>query len=70
MKCARIKCVEDSCYLIVYGCLNYHIRELILCSQHGEEWAMQQHNHHIACSQCHSNIDSYEFQWTDQLQWP
>jgi hypothetical protein len=67
MKCARLQCADDAYYLIVYGCLDQHIRELVLCFQHGEKWAMEQHQKMVACTQCNQSVDSYEFCWTDKL---
>jgi len=67
MNCVKIGCQENAYYLIVYGCLNAHIRELLLCFHHGEEWALQQSNLEVGCTQCREPIDSYEFRWTDKL---
>ena len=68
MKCVNYGCEENTYYLLVYGCLNFHIRELLVCFNHGEEWAFEQANRRVACAQCHEPIESYEFEWTDKLE--
>lgn len=67
MKCVSYGCVDDAYYLIVYGCFDAHIREMLLCFEHGEAWAIDQSHRDIACAQCHQPVEEYEFQWMDKL---
>lgn len=67
IRCVQYTCEEKAYYLIVYGCYDFHIRELLLCWQHGEEWAMKQGDRLIACAQCHQLIEAYEFTYTENL---
>jgi hypothetical protein len=67
VKCVEYGCEENAYYLIVYGCFELHIRELILCFHHGEQWASHQHHQEINCAQCRQPVEEYEFKWMDQL---
>jgi hypothetical protein len=67
MKCVHIKCEEKPYYLIVYGCFDEHIRELLFCFHHGEEWALKQHNRDVKCTACREPVEEYEFRWVHQL---
>lgn len=65
--CTEYACQNNAYYIFVYGCLDCHVRELLVCYDHGRAWIMNQRNNLLTCSQCHRYIDSFICNYAEQI---
>lgn len=65
--CTRMGCNEKSYCVLIYGCLNQHVREAMYCFNHGNEWAADRLEKKIKCSGCHGLIEEFEVLYMEDL---
>jgi hypothetical protein len=71
--CETPNCLTPANTILVYGCLNQHINDQILCDAHHKNWEKYRHN--TRCGQCAQPIaghlthpaDTITPPWTRQL---
>jgi hypothetical protein len=63
--CEHQTCTEDAYLILVYGCLNYHLEDSLLCNLHYLNWSRQAPK--AICGQCFLKIEEHEIRLTKRI---
>jgi hypothetical protein len=63
--CEHQTCTEDAHLILVYGCLNDHLEDSLLCNLHYLSWSRQSPK--AVCGKCFYKIEEHEIRLTQRI---
>jgi hypothetical protein len=55
----QYECESEAEEHLIYGCLNLHIRDRMMCGEHARLWMYVQNRYKHNCRQCDYTIEDY-----------
>lgn len=61
------RCEAAATYIILWGCLEHHLQEFVVCGKHLTEWLHDRSNGEINCAYCHGKAEAFLYEELNKI---